>query len=88
MPSLPRVRKSRLARIVFDARTRPVLLSRWWAPWSVVTVTFEERDGRTHLVSQELYPSKEALDAEVASGMERGVRATMDPLEELVLSHR
>ncbi len=31
---------------------------------SVTTVTFEENDGRTLLVMRELYPSKEALDAE------------------------
>ena len=30
---------------------------------SVTTVTLEEKDGRTHLVLRELYPSKGALDA-------------------------
>ena len=50
----------------------------------IVTVTFDERDGRTHLVSHELYPSKEILDAAVASGMEKGARITMDQLDELV----
>ena len=34
---------------------------------SVTTVTFEEKDGRTHLVVHDLYPSKEALDAALAS---------------------
>jgi uncharacterized protein YndB with AHSA1/START domain len=29
---------------------------------AVTTVTFEERDGRTHLTLQDLYPSREALD--------------------------
>ena len=29
---------------------------------AVTTVTFTEKDGRTHLVLRELYPSKEALD--------------------------
>jgi uncharacterized protein YndB with AHSA1/START domain len=139
------------ARIVFDAWTRPELVSRWWAPRSlgvtivsceadvrvgghyryvlqpgkgdafafsgkytevtpysrlvyttcyepkgveaagdagaaIVTVTFEERDGRTHLVARELYPSKEVLDGVLASGMEHGMRATMDQLNELVAS--
>jgi uncharacterized protein YndB with AHSA1/START domain len=139
-------------RIVFDAWTKPELVSRWWAPTSlgasivscdadvrvggryryvlghgradarfafsgayteitppsrlvytsffepeangilpgvdavIVTVTFEERDGRTHLVSRELYPSKEVLDMAVGTGMERGVHITMDQLDELVAS--
>ena len=34
---------------------------------SVTTVTFEERDGKTHLVLRDLYPSKDALDAALAS---------------------
>jgi uncharacterized protein YndB with AHSA1/START domain len=34
---------------------------------SVTTVTFEERDGKTHLVLHDLYPSKDALDAALAS---------------------
>ena len=35
---------------------------------AVTTVTFEERDGRTHLMLRDLYPSKEALDEALASG--------------------
>ncbi len=139
------------ARIVFDAWTRPELVSRWWAPGSrgvaicdaavraggsyryvirldrggefafsgkyievtphsrlvyteifeptasganpgdaevIVTVTFDERDGKTHLVSNSLCPSKEVRDAIIASGMEHGMRETMDQLEELVASLR
>ena len=52
----------------------------------VVTVSFEERDGKTHLVSHELYPSREARDAALESGMESGMRETMDQLDELVAS--
>lgn len=52
----------------------------------VVTVTFEEKDGATTLVARELYPSKEARDAALASGMEPGMRETMDQLDELVVS--
>lgn len=54
----------------------------------IVTVTFEERDGKTHLVSHELYPSPEAREAALASGMEHGMRETMDQLDELVASLR
>ena len=34
---------------------------------SLTTVTFEEKDGKTHLVLTDLYPSREALDAALAS---------------------
>ena len=34
---------------------------------SVTTATFEQRDGQTHLVLHDLYPSKDALDAALAS---------------------
>ena len=51
-----------------------------------VTVTLDERDGQTHLVVHSLYPSKETLEAAIASGMEHGMRETMDQLDELVAS--
>ena len=138
-------------RIVFDAWTRPDLVSRWWAPLSmgvsmvscdadvraggryryvlkpphsdpfafvgtyrevtphtrlvyttiyvpkgndeqdesgaaVCTVTFEDRGEKTYLVSREVYPSKDVLDAVLATGMESGMRVTMDQLDELVAS--
>jgi uncharacterized protein YndB with AHSA1/START domain len=53
---------------------------------STVAVTFEERDGKTLLVAHETYSSKEALDAAIATGMEGGMRETMDQLDELVAS--
>lgn len=34
---------------------------------AVTTVTFEEKDGRTHLTFSELYPTKEALDRNIGS---------------------
>jgi uncharacterized protein YndB with AHSA1/START domain len=52
----------------------------------IQTVTFEERQGKTMLVSRERYPSKEARDAALASGMERGMREAMDQFDELVRS--
>jgi uncharacterized protein YndB with AHSA1/START domain len=51
---------------------------------AVVTATFEEHQGRTHLVLHQLYPSKEALEGALASGMESGMRITLDQLDELV----
>ena len=52
----------------------------------VTTVTFEEKGGKTLLVMRELYPSKEALDAAVASGMEVGMSETLEQLEELLVT--
>jgi uncharacterized protein YndB with AHSA1/START domain len=53
---------------------------------AVITVTFSERSGRTDLVSHSLFPSKDVLDAVIASGMESGMRETMDQLDGLVAS--
>jgi uncharacterized protein YndB with AHSA1/START domain len=55
---------------------------------AIITVTFDERDGKTRLVSRELYPSKEAREAALSSGMEEGMRETMDQLDVLVASLR
>jgi uncharacterized protein YndB with AHSA1/START domain len=132
------------ARTVFEAWTKPELLTRWWAPKSlgvslfectsdlrvggvyryafgrdpknpevfsgrylevtpparlvltqlyermreageaVITITFEESQGRTRLTLHQLFPTKEALDGAVASGMERGMRETFEQLDALV----
>jgi uncharacterized protein YndB with AHSA1/START domain len=51
---------------------------------AVVTATFAEHDGKTLLTLHQLFPSKEALDGALASGMEGGMRVTLDQLDELV----
>jgi uncharacterized protein YndB with AHSA1/START domain len=51
---------------------------------SVTTVTFEEKDGRTLLVLSELYPSKEALDAE--GGAADALQETFGQLDELLVT--
>ena len=51
-----------------------------------VTITFAERDGKTDLLAHELYPSKEVREMVLATGMESGMRETMDQLDELVAS--
>lgn len=51
----------------------------------VVTVTFEEMAGRTHVTSRAVAPTKEVRDAIVASGMETGARMTWDQLDEVVV---
>ena len=48
------------------------------------TVVLTERGGKTLLTLTVLYPSKEARDGAIASGMERGVAASYDRLEELL----
>jgi uncharacterized protein YndB with AHSA1/START domain len=50
----------------------------------VTTVTFEEQGGKTRVVLHELHPSKEALDAARASGVEAGTLETLDQLDEFV----
>ncbi len=51
---------------------------------AVTTVTFEEQGGKTALVMHDLYPSKEALDAAIASGSTGGMDETFEQLDELV----
>src|SRR5690349_2268768 len=53
---------------------------------AVTTATFEEKGGRTLLVLHDLYPSKEALDAAIASGSTSGFEETFDQLDELLVT--
>ena len=53
---------------------------------AVITAAFEESQGRTRLTLRQLFPSKEALEGALASGMEPGMRVTLDQLEALVAS--
>lgn len=50
----------------------------------LVTVTFEDRGDRTHVVSIEVYPSAHARDAAVAANMEQGARETYEQLAALL----
>src|SRR5215471_3910970 len=52
----------------------------------VTTATFEENGGKTLLVMHDLYPSKEALDAAIASGSTGGLSETLEQLDELVVT--
>ena len=53
---------------------------------TITTVTFDEVDGKTLLLVHDLYPSKEALDAAIASGSTGGMPDQLDQLEELLVS--
>jgi uncharacterized protein YndB with AHSA1/START domain len=56
------------------------------ADGAVTTVTFEEKGGKTLLVVHDLYPSKEALEAN--AGMEVGMQETFEQLDELLVTLR
>jgi uncharacterized protein YndB with AHSA1/START domain len=50
----------------------------------LITATFEAFPGGTRLLQRELYPSREVLDGAIASGMERGMRESLEQLEALL----
>jgi uncharacterized protein YndB with AHSA1/START domain len=52
----------------------------------LAAVVLAEQGGKTLLTLTVLYPSREARDATLASGMERGVAASYDRLEQLLVS--
>jgi uncharacterized protein YndB with AHSA1/START domain len=51
----------------------------------VTTVTFEDRGAETLVVVRDLYPSKEALDAGIASGSTGGFSEMFEQLDELLV---
>src|SRR5689334_10618961 len=51
---------------------------------TITTVTFEEKGGKTLVVVHDLYPSKEALDAAIASGSTGGMPDQLEQLENLL----
>jgi uncharacterized protein YndB with AHSA1/START domain len=53
---------------------------------AITTVTFEERGGRTLLTVHDLHPTKEALDAAIASGSTNGMPESLEQLDELVVT--
>ena len=55
---------------------------------AIVTASFEQSEGRTRLTLHQLFPSEEALEGAIASGMEHGMREFLDQLDALVASLR
>jgi uncharacterized protein YndB with AHSA1/START domain len=53
---------------------------------AVTTLMLEEKDGQTLLVKHDLYPSKAALDGELASGAADGMPEQLEQLDELLLT--
>jgi uncharacterized protein YndB with AHSA1/START domain len=72
------------SRLVFKQLFEPMRS----AGEAIVTATFTEREGKTEFVLHQLFPSREALDAAVASGMDRGMQITFDQLDELAATLR
>ena len=57
-------------------------------PWELLaTIELTEQAGRTRLVMTLLFPSKEARDGAAASGMEHGVAAGYDKLDDMLASN-
>ena len=53
---------------------------------AITTVTFEERGGKTLVVVHDLYPSKAALDAAIASESTGGFTEQFEQLDELLVT--
>lgn len=53
----------------------------------ISTLTLEEKDGKTLLVLHDLFPSKEACDAALASGEKDGMDETFNQLDELLVAN-
>ena len=50
----------------------------------IITATYEACEDGTLLTQRELYPSKQVLDGAIASGMETGMRETLEQLDALL----
>ncbi len=51
---------------------------------AISTLTFEESEGKTHLVLHELYPSKQALEDSLATGSPNAAGEQFDALDEVL----
>lgn len=58
----------------------------WYPGESVGTLVLVEQGGKTTVTQTKLYQSREARDAVLKSGMEKGVTASYDRLDEILAS--
>ena len=65
---------------------RLVSTESWGPEWpeALNTIVFSEEDGRTTLSITVLYPTQEARDAALATGMTDGMTMSLDRLEEIL----
>ena len=71
-------------RMVYTEIFEPAAVGGSEATANVITVTFEERNAKTEVVSRTLCQSQKIRDTILESGMEHGMRETMDQLDRLV----
>ncbi|CAN5718157.1 SRPBCC family protein [soil metagenome] len=71
-----------------DPPSRLVSTENWGADWPETTNTtvLQEKDGKTVVSITILYPSKEARDAAMQTGMKDGAAVSYDRLEKLLVS--
>jgi uncharacterized protein YndB with AHSA1/START domain len=67
-----------------DRMTQTFEFEGWPGHVSLETLQLEERDDKTLLRNRAVYQSVEARDAMIASGMEQGMNAGFDALDELL----
>ncbi|MGH9492684.1 MAG: SRPBCC family protein [Terriglobales bacterium] len=60
----------------------------WYPGEALITTVLAEQGGRTTLTATMLYESREARDGILKSGMERGVAASYDRLEEILAASK
>jgi uncharacterized protein YndB with AHSA1/START domain len=67
---------------------RLVSTESWGGPWpdTLNTLTLVEKDGKTTATTTILYPSKDARDAALKTGMKEGMAQSYDRLAEFVAS--
>ncbi len=65
---------------------RLVITESWGGDWpyALNTIEFSEEDGRTTLSTTIVYPTKDARDAALGTGMTDGMSVSYDHLEELL----
>jgi uncharacterized protein YndB with AHSA1/START domain len=66
--------------------TEAFLLGDAWTNESVNHVSFEERDGKTHVTNRVVYASKADRDGHLGAGMEGGMNETFERFDELLAS--
>lgn len=69
---------------------RIVSIDSWGGDWpeTTNTVVFEDMDGMTKMTHTILFPSKEARDAALETGMNKGMAASVDRLAKLLAELR
>ena len=67
---------------------RLVFIERWGGKWpeTLNALVLSEEDGKATMTNTILYPSKEARDAALETGMKEGVARSFDRLEEYLAS--